>query len=116
MVMVRTVVMAVAVIVAVRFMGVGMMMFMNVLQAVVLMPVLMVGVVMAVGLLDMHVELGARDRPPLLAADVQVKFMEAKFLQLAPQPARIHAQVKHRADEHVATDAAEDVEIERFHG
>jgi hypothetical protein len=28
---------------------------------------------------------------------------------------RIQAEIKHRADKHVAADTAEDIEIERFH-
>ena len=41
--------------------------------------------------------------------------IQLEFAELASQFARIHAQVNQRADEHVATDAAENVEVKGFH-
>ena len=63
----------------------------------------------------MHVELHAGDAGFLLAREVQVIAVELELLQLALQPMRVHAQINQRADEHVAADPAENVEIKRFH-
>ena len=64
---------------------------------------------------QMHVEFHAFDAGFLFARDVQVVAAKLQFFQLAFQLVRVRAQINHRADEHVAADAAEDVEIKRFH-
>src|SRR5664280_2205825 len=51
----------------------------------------------------------------LLARDVEVIAVELELFQFAFELARIHAEVDQRGDEHVASDAAEDVEIKDFH-
>ena len=70
---------------------------------------------MVVGIGQMDVKFHACDAGLLLARDVQVITVELQFLQLALQPAGIRAEVNQRADEHVAADAAENVEIKCFH-
>ena len=64
---------------------------------------------------QMHVELRARNRPAFLPRDVQMIFAQPQLLQLALELRRVHAQIEQRTDEHVAADAAKDVEVERFH-
>jgi hypothetical protein len=75
----------------------------------------LVVMVMFVGVGQMDIKLHAGDAGFLLARNVQMITAEFQFLQLAFQLAGIRAEVNQRADEHVAADAAEDVEIKRFH-
>ena len=77
---------------------------------------LFVLVMMFVGAGQMDIELHALDAGFLLARDVKMIAAEFQFLQLAFQFVRIRAEVNQRANQHVAADAAEDVEIKRFHG
>ena len=63
----------------------------------------------------MHVEFNAGNAGSLLAENMQVPAVELQFFQLALQFFRIHAQINQRADEHVAADAAEEIEVKRFH-
>ena len=63
----------------------------------------------------MDIELHAVDAGFLFARDVKMIAVELQLLQLALQLARVRAQVNQRADEHVAADAAENVEIKCFH-
>jgi hypothetical protein len=72
-------------------------------------------VMMFVGVGQMDIKLHAGDAGFLLARDVEMIAVEFQLLQLALQLARIRAEVNQRADEHVAADAAENVEIKRFH-
>ena len=65
---------------------------------------------------QMHVELHAFDRGLVLAGDMQMVAIQFEFAQRARELVGIHAEIKERADEHVAADAAEEVEIESFHG
>ena len=67
------------------------------------------------GVGQMDIKLHAGDAGFLLARDVEMIAVEFQLLQLALQLARIRAEVNQRADEHVAADAAENVEIKRFH-
>jgi hypothetical protein len=72
-------------------------------------------VMMFVGVGQMDIKLHAADAGFLLARDVKMITVEFQLLQLVLKPARIHAEVNQRADEHVAADAAENIEIKRFH-
>jgi hypothetical protein len=72
-------------------------------------------VVMFVGVGQMDVKLHAGDAGFLLARDVKMITAEFQLLQLALQLAVIHPEVNQCADEHVAADAAENVEVKRFH-
>jgi hypothetical protein len=85
-----------------------MMMVMAVIRVVSVMRFVSVG--------QMDIKLHAFDAGFLFARDVKMIPAEFQLLQLALQLARIRAEVNQRADEHVAADAAENVEIERFHG
>jgi hypothetical protein len=80
-----------------------------------LMPV-SVMMLMVVGVGQMDIQFHAFDAGFLLARDVQVIAVELQFLQLALQFAGVHAKVQQRADEHIAADAAENVEVKRSHG
>ena len=72
-------------------------------------------VLMFVGIGQMDIKFHAGDAGFLLARNMQMITAEFQFLQLAFQLAGIRAEVNQRADEHVAADAAENVEIKRFH-
>jgi len=66
-------------------------------------------------MIEVNLEFGPTDVRPLLAGNMQMIILKAKRRQRLLQAVEVHAQVKQRADEHVATDPAEEVEIERFH-
>ena len=83
-------------------------------MAVIVFVTVMVVVVIVV-VREVDIELHAGDAGFLLARNVEVIAVELEFLQLAFQLARVHAEVEQRADEHVAADAAEDVEVKSFH-
>jgi hypothetical protein len=70
---------------------------------------------MFVGVGQMNIKLHAGDAGFLFARDVKMIAAEFQLLQLALKPARIRAEVNQRADEHVAADAAENIEVKRFH-
>src|ERR1044072_4582870 len=101
-------------------MRVSMPMFVVVMLVVVIMPVFMfsmivVMMVMVVLMRQVHVKLHAFDASLLFARHVQVIAIEFKLFQLAFQLARIHPQVNQRANEHIAADATENVEVKGFH-
>jgi len=64
---------------------------------------------------QMDIKLHAGDAGFLFARDVKMIAAEFQLLQLALQLARIRTEVNQRADEHVAADAAENIEVKRFH-
>ena len=66
-------------------------------------------------LFKMHVELRPGDVRTLLPRDVEMVFIKAELRELALELFEVHTEIEQRADEHVAADAAEDVEIERVH-
>ena len=72
-------------------------------------------VIVFVVMREMHVELHAFDGGFVLARDVKVVAVELEFGEFAFEFARVHAQINQRADEHVATDAAENIKVKRFH-
>ena len=93
-------------------------MFVRVMMAVLIVFVIAtftVLMVVVVFMREMHIELDAGDALAFVLADVQMEAVEFEFLQLAREFVGVHAEVEQRADEHVAADAAEDVEIESFH-
>ncbi len=63
----------------------------------------------------MDIELYPFDAGLAPARYMQVIAFESQFSQLPLQCVSIHAQINQRADEHVATDAAEDVQVQCFH-
>ena len=64
---------------------------------------------------ETHIKLDSGDVRLLSARDAQAPAVELELFQFALQSVSIDAKVNHRADEHVAADAAEDVEIKRGH-
>jgi hypothetical protein len=64
---------------------------------------------------QMHVKLRSRNPSSLLPRYVQVIFAQPKLFQLVFELMCVHAQVQHRANKHVATDTAEDIQIYRLH-
>jgi hypothetical protein len=90
------------------------MMLMSVL-VVTLMRVTMAMVVVIVVMLEVHIKLHARDALTLLSSDMQVVIIQLELRQFPLEFPGIHTQIDQGANEHVAADAAEDVEIESFH-
>jgi hypothetical protein len=70
-----------------------------------------VAVVMVSSVAEMHVKFYTFDFAALGALGVQVVAVKRKLGQFLFQARQLYAQVQHRADKHVAADAAEDVEI-----
>src|ERR1041385_4469077 len=75
----------------------------------------MVLVVMLVFLLHVDVKLHAGDPGFFSARDMQVITIEIELLQLALEFPHAGAQIDQSPDEHVAADAAEDIQVEGFH-
>lgn len=76
---------------------------------------MLVPVRMAVLVLEMDVELRPLYLKTLRPLRVQVITVQLQLLQFALELAEINAQIQHRADKHIAANAAEDVEIESLH-
>lgn len=64
---------------------------------------------------EMHVKLHPFDGGLVLARDVEMVAVELELAEFAFEFVRVHAQINQRANEHVAADAAENVEIKGFH-
>ena len=97
--------------VAVQLRPVGVVM--RVMRVVMLVLAVRVGV--GVIMRQMDVKLRADDAAAGLTADVQVVAGDAETGERAFEFGRVDAQVEERADKHVAADAAEQIEVERFH-
>lgn len=69
-----------------------------------------------VGRSRMNAEVDALNFGTLLALEVHVKVTQIQLGQFPFQGGRFHSEVAQGADSHVAADAGEAVEIERFHG
>jgi hypothetical protein len=65
---------------------------------------------------QVNIELNPGDARFLGALGVQVVTLQMKLLQFMFEPVQIHSQIKQRANEHVAADAANKVEIKCLHG
>src|SRR5436190_24143915 len=76
----------------------------------VLMPLFMMMII-----LQVNVEFRSLDICLLAFGGVNVEFLQTQFVQRLLQLPEIHSQVEHGADEHVAADPAEHVQIKRFH-
>jgi hypothetical protein len=85
-----------------------MMVFMIVMAVVVI-------VIVVMRLRQVHVELDTLDAVLLPAFNVQMIAGELEFLQFAFERFGLDTEIEQRAEEHVAADAAEEVEIKRFH-
>ena len=68
-----------------------------------------------VRVLEADVELHAGNVGLLPAGDMDMPAVEFEFFEFVFQRARIDAEINQRAEEHVAADAAENVQIKRFH-
>jgi hypothetical protein len=66
--------------------------------------------------LVVDVELGTGDLAFLGTMGLKLITLEPKFVQLGLERRKIDAQIEHSADEHVAANAAEAVEVEGLHG
>jgi len=88
---------------------------------VVLMKVMLILVVtmavfmMVIIVLDMHIELHTFDAGFLAACAMKMISVELESLQSLFELGEFNAQVEQRAEEHVAADSTEDIEVERFH-
>jgi hypothetical protein len=87
---------------------------MGVMMPVFMMMVVFIVIVMMV-IFNVNVELGALNVGLLAARGVNMKFVEVQLFQFVLQLPKIDAKVEHRADKHIAADAAEHVEIKRLH-
>ena len=63
-------------------------------------------VVMMMSRSQVNIELGPGDQPALRPAGMKVVSFQAQFLHPVFELMKIHAQIEHRADEHIAADAA----------
>jgi len=87
------------------------MMGMVMLILVVTMAVFM----MVIIVLEMHIELRAFDPGLLSACEMKMIAVELESFQFMFKLGEFNAQIEQRAEEHVAADSTEDIEIKRFH-
>ena len=87
------------------------MVVMMVMTFVVVMMVMTFVVVMMV-MLDSDVKLGRGDTAPIDFIDRKGEAVDPKTGDLPLEKLKVEAKVEHRADEHIAADAGEAVEIE----
>ena len=66
-------------------------------------------------LVPVNIELHAADARLLTSRNMDVPAVKLEFFQFAFERMNVNAQVDHRAEKHVATDAAKDVEVKHFH-
>jgi len=102
------------------FVGVRVMLVLVVRCVMVLIAVLMamgmaVFVVVTVSVLDMNIEFYARDARLLTARNMEVITIQRQLFEFLEQRGGINSEVNQRADEHVAADTAEHVEIQGLH-
>ena len=70
---------------------------------------------MDIRMAQVDIKLYAADARLLASRDMDVPAVKIEFFQFVFERLSVKAQVDHRAEKHVATDAAEDVEVKRFH-
>ena len=92
----------------VMLMSVMVAVFVGMLMAVVCMRVVML-------MREVDIKFYASDGKLLPARNMEMPAVELELLQLAFELGRIHAEVEQRGDEHVAGDAADEVEVKCFH-
>jgi hypothetical protein len=63
-------------------------------------------------IVEVDIEFDALDLGFLRAGDVQMIAVEAKFCEFVFELGGIHAEIKQRADKHIAADAAENIQIQ----
>jgi hypothetical protein len=72
---------------------------------------MVVRMVMVMILREVNVEFHSGDGGFLLMRNMQMVAAKLEFFQFAFESVGVHAQIQQRADEHVACDAADEVEI-----
>ena len=100
---------------AVMMVHMAMLVMMGVLMFVVMFMLMRVRVFMIMFMRQMHIKFHPFNSHFLFPRDMQVVASEIQFLEFMFKLVRVHAQVNQRPNEHVAADAAENVEIESFH-
>jgi len=93
-------------------------MFMRVLMmtmVVAVVVVMMLVPVMMVSVRQMNIKLHPRNPLSFLPPDVKMITVKFQSAQFALQLMRIHAQINERRDEHIARDAAKNIEVKSFH-
>ena len=65
--------------------------------------------------IGMNIKFRSRNAGALLARDVEVVILQPQFLQLPLELMKINPQIQQRTDEHIAADAAENIEVNGFH-
>jgi len=66
-------------------------------------------------MVPVDIELHAADARLLASRDMDVPAVKIEFFQFVFERLSVKTQIDHRAEKHVAANAAEDVEIKRFH-
>ena len=84
-------------------------------RAIAVRVLMLVCVGVRMTLIEMHVELGASDAAALLSRNVKVIIRQTEFRQLSLKRLEVESEVEHRADEHVAADTAENVQVKSDH-
>ena len=67
------------------------------------------------GILEVNIEFRSLDLKPFRARCVQVIAADRQFRQLALKMFERHPEIEHRAQKHIAADAAENIEEKCFH-
>ena len=87
-----------------------------VVSMLILRFILMVVVmVMSMVMREVNIKLHTLNGRFLLARNVEVIAVQLELSQLTFEPVGLHAQIEQRGDEHVASDAADEVEVKDFH-
>jgi hypothetical protein len=64
---------------------------------------------------EVHIKFRSFDPAAGLPRDMQVEFVQAQFIQLPAQVIEGHSEIEERAEEHIAADAAKDIQVKGFH-
>lgn len=112
MVMVMMIMTMLVVVMVTRPVIVIMVVIVPVVVVIVTVIVIVVVMIVVVRRMDIDVELGCRDAAPIDPLDAERETRDAKFPELRLQQFKIQSKVEHRADEHIAADARETVEVE----
>jgi hypothetical protein len=72
---------------------------------------IVVAVAVLVVMCQMNIKLHTINARLLAARDVEMVAIEAKFFQFLFEPPGVEPEVQQRADEHIAADAAENIEV-----
>jgi energy-coupling factor transporter transmembrane protein EcfT len=114
-VVVPVVVLVVVVVVVVVVVAVLVVVVVMMVPVVVLVVMVVVVVVVMMVFLEMHVELRPGDPCLLAARRVNMETLEAEPAQLPLEFGQVNPQVEQRANEHIAADAADQVQVKRLH-